>query len=114
MLLSAGRGVQVVEEEEGASLERRQQELAIEVLSLYLEVDSSRMSEHVVLTQMADSLVGTGEEGKEFDPAFIYKVVTRVDSVAKAGIELALQNKSRALLELLEKKRKIFMLIRII
>ena len=37
LLLSAGRGVQVVEEEEGASLERRQQELAIEVLSLYLE-----------------------------------------------------------------------------
>ena len=108
MLLSAGRGVQVVEEEEGASLERRQQELAIEVLSLYLEVDSSRMSEHVVLTQMADSLVGTGEEGKEFDPAFIYKVVTRVDSVAKAGIELALQNKSRALLELLEKEKENF------
>lgn len=108
LLLSAGRGVQVVEEEEGASLERRQQELAIEVLSLYLEVDSSRMSEHVVLTQMADSLVGTGEEGKEFDPAFIYKVVTRVDSVAKAGIELALQNKSRALLELLEKEKENF------
>ena len=108
LLLSAGRGVQVVEEEEGASLERRQQELAIEVLSLYLEVDSSRMSEHVVLTQMADSLEGTGEEGKEFDPAFIYKVVTRVDSVAKAGIELALQNKSRALLELLEKEKENF------
>ena len=34
--------------------------------------------------------------------------MTRVDSVAKAGIELALQNKSRALLELLEKEKENF------
>lgn len=64
LLLSAGRGVQVVEEEEGASLERRQQELAIEVLSLYLEVDSSRMSEHVVLTQWQTPLWVQGRREK--------------------------------------------------
>ena len=33
LLLSAGRGVQVVEEEEGASLERRPQASALEVSS---------------------------------------------------------------------------------
>ena len=108
LLLSAGRGVQVVEEEEGVSLERRQQELAVKVLSLYLEVDSSRMAEHVTSSQMVNSLVGTGEDKEEFDPAFIYKVVTRVDSVAKAGIELVLQNRPRALLELLEKEKENF------
>jgi hypothetical protein len=108
LLLSAGREVQVVEEEEGVSLERRQQELAVKVLSLYLEVDSSRMAEHVTSSQMVNSLVGTGEDKEEFDPAFIYKVVTRVDSVAKAGIELVLQNRPRALLELLEKEKENF------
>ena len=69
-MLSAGREVQVVEEEEGVSLERRQQELAVKVLSLYLEVDSSRMAEHVTSSQMVNSLVGTGEDKEEFDPVW--------------------------------------------
>ena len=67
LLLSAGRGVQVVEEEEGASLERRQQELAIEVLSLYLEVDSmgTRQRPPSGFSQAAECFPGTGDA----DPA---------------------------------------------
>ena len=93
----------------GSEMCIRDRELAIEVLSLYLEVDSSRMSEHVVLTQMADSLVGTGEEGKEFDPAFIYKVVTRVDSVAKAGDRAGIAEQVQGIIGAIGKRKGKFL-----
>ncbi len=41
-----------------------QQKLAVEVLSLYLEVDSSRMAELVTSSQVVDSLVGRGKMEK--------------------------------------------------
>ena len=103
LLLSAGRGVW--EEEEKVVLREEQQKLAVEVLSLYMEVDSSRMAELVTSSQVVDSLVGRGENGEKFDPAFIYRTVAHVDSMARTGIELAMQNKPWALLELLEKER---------
>ncbi|OKZ44489.1 MAG: hypothetical protein BHV68_02245 [Bacteroidales bacterium 43_8] len=106
LLLSAGRGVW--EEEEKVVLREEQQKLAVEVLSLYLEVDSSRMAELVTSSQVVDSLVGRGENGEKFDPAFIYRTVAHVDSMARTGIELAMQNKPWALLELLEKERENF------
>ncbi len=106
LLLSEGRGVWEVEEK--VVLSEEQQKLAVEVLSLYLEVDSNQMVEHIALAQMVDSILRPREDSEKFEPAFIYQTMARVDSVARVGIELAMQNKPWVLLELLEKERKNF------
>ncbi len=88
------------EEAEGFLTPEEQQE-CIEALSLYLNVDSSRVAEVEETSELF--LEGMQNEADDWE---YRNNILRIDSVMRKGIELSKQNKYRELLALLEKEIK--------